>query len=375
MTVPSVEYWNKNAWSKYMKEDLLPFYHSCLTLLELENSLTELCHGKMLSEVIKGKPTLEYIFVGGTLPPENYNKGGLAYYYLKLMGTTVKLREYYFLKEHGREPRTLCRVAKTNVMLYVEHTGELLERILNRAAELGLISLQEINEAKDDSKKKAAEVLTKPEILVERFGEALQNALKVSLPNPYTSFIWHLRKIPKKYIKEFYPKMLDEETFQFLQELLGLREYIVPRIEDQELADLYTIFSYDHAVVLTRDGIDGTGFFPYRLYLCGYLPSTTAYPCNSIGGCICRVNELIWGMFSQCRDELALVVREVPDPFYNWRILAGDKKPKAYRGFYEYPRSYEVLSMLDELFPALFYGQLELILSEDGEIIHVVERW
>jgi hypothetical protein len=367
-----------------MKEDLLPFYHSSLTLLELENSLTELCHGKMLSEVIKEKPTLEYIFVGGTSPPENYDERGLAYYYLKLMGTSVKLREYYFLKGHGREPRTLCTVAKTNVMRYVEHIGELLERILNRAAELGLISLQEINEAKYDSKKKAAEALTKPEILVERFGEALQNALKVSLPNPHTSFIWHLRKIPKKYIKAFYPKMLDEETFQFLQELLGLREYIVPRIEDQELADLYTIFSYDHAVVVVPrvDFVDIDGMsFPkhYRkpsvsLYLCGYLPSTTRYP-QTIGGCICRVNELIWGMFSQCRDELAVALREVPDPFYNWRILAGDKRPQAYRTFYEYPRSYEVLSMLDELFPALFYGQLELVLSEDGERIHVYERW
>jgi hypothetical protein len=381
LTVPSIEYWNKNAWSRYMKEDILPFYRSCLTLLELGNSLTELCHGKMLSEVIKKKPTIQDIFLHGTSPPENYDKRGLAYYYLKLMGASVKLREYYFLKGHEREPSTLCTVAKTNVMRYVEHIGELLERILNRAAELSLISMQEINEAKDNCKKKVDEILTEPKILVEKFGEALQNALKTSVANSYTRLIWHLRKIPKKYIKEFYPKILNEETFRFLQELLGLREYIVPRIEDPEIADLYTIFSFDHAITIefvqTTFGkmplIDGMSDQPV-LYLRGYLPSTTAYPYNSIGGCICRVNE-IWGMFNNCRDELALVVEEVPNLLENWKIFSGDQKPRWYWCELEYPKNLQVLSMLDELFPALFYGQLELVLSEDGKTIHVYARW
>jgi hypothetical protein len=331
----------------------------------------------MLSDIIKEKPTVEQIFVNGTSPPENYDKSGLAYYYSRLLGTHIKLREYYFLKEHGKEPRTICTLTKTIVMRYVEHMRELLERVLNQATKLGLISLQLVNEAKDDSKKRADQVMSKPENLVDRVGEALHNALKVSVAgNLYTMLIWHLRKIPKKYIKEFYPKMLSEETFQLLRELLGLREYIIPRVEDPELADLYTIYSFDHEVKVSRFGyVDGIVGAQAGLYVNGYLPPTTAYPYTTLGGCICRLNELIWGLFNNCRDDLVILLKEVPSPYVNWRDSCGNKKPLFFWREYEYPKSYEVLSMLDELFPALFYGQIELILTEDEERIKVYERW
>jgi len=359
-----------------VKEDLLPLYRSCLTLLELERSLTELCNGRMLSDVIKKKPAVEYLFVGGTSPPENYDKSGLAYYYSRLMGASIKLREYYFLKAHGKEPRTLCTITKTNVMRYIEHMGELLKRVLNQTTKLEMISPQDVNEAKDSSKKEADEILSKPENLVDKFGEALQNALKVSVAtNRYTRLIWHLRKIPKKYIKEFYPAMLSKEKFQLIQEILGLRKFIVPRVEDPELADLYTIYSFDHEIRVSSLGyIDGMSGVHDLLYLLGYLPSTTAYPYVTIGGCICRLNELIWGLFTYCRDDLAILLKEVPSPYDIWKNFCGNNKP-AYWREYEYPKSYEVLSRLEELFPALFYGQMEIILTEDGERIKVYARW
>jgi len=244
---------------------------------------------------------------------------------------------------------------------------------MRRAADLTLIPEQEVDGAKSESKDLAAEVLSKPELLLNKVGEALNEALKVSVPyNPYTSFIWRLRKIPKKYIKEFYPELLNKETFQFIQELLGLREYIVPMVEDQELSDSYTIFSFDHVVVEKEGRIDGMS--SSQDYLVGDLPDTTSYPYVSIGGCICKLNEVIWGLFKNCRDDLALIVKEVPNPFNEWGSLVGSKLT-TYSMYYPYPENFEMLSRLDEIFPAVFEGELELVLTEDKKRIKVFRRW
>jgi hypothetical protein len=372
----SVEYWDRGAWSRYVKEDLLPLYHSYLTLLELERKLTELCNGKMLSDVIKEKPTVEHIFVGGTSPPDVYEKNSLAWAYYRLMGASVKLREYYFLKQHAKEPRTICTVTRTTTIRYIEHIGESLKRVMDHTANLALIPAQQVEDAKKDSVQQAEETISKPERLPQLFSEALTRAVKVTVAyNPFTQFIWHLRKIPKKYIKEFYPKMLGEETFQFLQQLLGLREFITPRVEDREIADLYTIFSFDHEVTGYLSEIDNIQC-SVSLYIQGYLPNTDIYPYTSMGGCICRLNELIWGMFNICRDELALVVSEVPDPFNDWKASAGNKLPAVYSRELNYPKSYEDLSLLDDVLPAIFDGQLELYLSSvKREEIVLERRW
>jgi hypothetical protein len=373
----SIEYWDRGAWSRYVREDLLPLYRSCLTLLELERKLTELCNGRMLSDIIKEKPTVEYIFVGGTSPPEIYEEKSLARAYYWLMGASVKLREYYFLKQHGREPRTICTVTKTAVIRYIEHIGELLKRVMNHTANLALISAQEVEEVKNDAAQQAEETISKPERLPQLFSKALTRAVNVTVAyNPFTQFIWRLRKIPKKYIKEFYPKMLSEETFQFLQQLLGLRQFITPRVADREIADLYTIFSFDHEVTGYLSEIDGIKCSA-PLYIQGYLPDTDIYPYTSMGGCICRVNELIWGMCNRCENELALVVSPVPNPFNDWKASVGNKLPASgYRSELNYPKSYEDLSLLDDVLPAVFDGQLELYLSSvDREKIRIARRW
>lgn len=377
-----IRYWDRGAWGSYVRGDVLPLYRSSLTLLELEISLKELVHGRMLSDVIKMKPSVEVMFVGGTSPPEIYEDRGLANIYSMLLGASIKLREYYFLKAHGKEPKTICTITRTQVMNYVEHIAILLERVVNHAASVGLIATSEIKEAQSDSKTRAKDVLTKPESLPERFTEFLANALKITVAyNQYTRFIWHLRKIPKKFIKEFYPEMLKPDVFQLIQELLGLREYITPTVEDQEIADLYTIFAFDHAVAGgSKINVEIDGIRDYVIaYLTGSLPSINPnnYPYVTIGGCLCRVNELIWGLFELyyvVRNALKLVIEgEVPTPFSEWKNVAGKQ---GRFGIIElpYPNSYEVLSKLDEVLPAVFTGELELIMNK-GEKLFLYPRW
>jgi len=360
-----------------MKTDVLQLYESTLTMHRLWWDLREIAHGKLLSDIIKDIPTLEYVFVGGTSPPDEYKKDSLALIYKRLLGTSVKLREYYFLKSHGKEPKTLCNVEVTKIILYIDHIRELLERVLTHARNLGLVEERDIQDAIKNSRDNAKKILTKPESVVEEFVKLLSRALNLTVNyNEYTRFIWYLRKIPKKYMKEYYPELLKPEVFRFIQEFLGLREYIVPRVDDPEIADLYTIYSFDYAVEAGEVTIDGMYIFP-QYYLTGGLPqvASTNLPYKTIGGCLCRVNELVWGLFKHNKSELELIVKgDVPNPFEEWQKVVRNVEFRFYSSL-KYPESYEDLSMLDEVLPAIFVGKAELVKSKHDHKLLVIWRW
>jgi hypothetical protein len=172
--------------------------------------------------------------------------------------------------------------------------------------------------------------------------------------------------------------MLKPEVFKFIQEFLGLREYIVPLVEDPEIADLYTIYSYDYAINYSAGSIDGVPVDVRRVgeYLTADLHDLPSKyePYNTIGGCMCRVNMLIWGLFIKARSLLELVtIDEVPAPHVDWVKLVDEAVRSApYYMVLSYPRSYEDLSRLDEVLPAIFVGMYELILNEGGNTLWII---
>ena len=372
-----IKYWDRGSWADYMKTNVLQLYESTLTIHRLWWDLREIAHGKLLSDIIKDIPTLEYVFVGGTSPPDVYKEGSLALIYKRLLGTSVKLREYYFLKSHGKEPKTPCNVEVTRIILYIDHVRELLERVLTHARNLGLVEERDIQDAIKNSRDNAKKILTKPESIAEEFVKLLNRALNLTVNyNEYTRFIWYLRKIPKKYMKEYYPELLKPEVFKFIQELLGLREYIVPRVDDPEIADLYTIYSFDYVVEAGEVTIDGM-YIPPQYYLTGDLPqvASTNLPYKTIGGCLCRVNELLWGLFKHSKSELELIVKgDVPNPFEEWQKAVRNVEFRFYSSL-KHPESYEDLSMLDEVLPAIFVGKAELVKSKHDHKLLVIWRW
>ena len=370
-----MRYWDRDSWRDYLRNDVLPLYGSTLTILGLWRELRDRAHGKLLSEVIKEGPSLEQVFVGGTSPPEEYGEDSLALAYKRLFGTSIKLREYYFLKQHGKEPKTPCTVEPTPIVGYVDHISVLLERVLARACELNLLGQSDVQNTRESSREAAEEVLKEPIKILEKLADFLNKALNLTIPyNGYTRFVWHLRKIPKKYMEELYPELSKPEALQLIRELLGLREYIIPQVDDPDIVDLYTIYSFDYAVEGASYHVDGIDLdININEYFRGELPSTYE-PYKSIGGCLCRVNELIWGLFRSCREELRLVISgEIPDPFREWWKIVGN--PGVYLSELDYPSSYEILSRLDEVIPAIIVGRAELIKEKWAQKLRTVYRW
>jgi hypothetical protein len=334
-----IEYWDRRSWVSYLKNHVLPLYESTFTVLNLWVKLRELAHGRLLSDVIREVPSLELVFVGGTSPPDRYEERGLALIYKYLLGTSIKLREYYFLRQHGKEPKTPCVVDRTPIVDYVDHIHALLERVVAHTLELGLLTQDDVRRVQESSVEAVKQTLARPERVSEIFVELLNRALNMTVAyNEYTRFIWHLRKIPKKYMKELYPELLKPEVFEFIQKLLGLSEYIIPQVEDPEIVDLYTIYSFDYATrTIGNYRIDGFNV-DVKEYLAGKLPPSYE-PYKTVGGCICRVNELIWGLFRFCGHALRLVVAgELPNPFEEWKNIVKSAPPN--------PNNFEVSKKL-----------------------------
>jgi len=219
----NISYWDRESWTSYFKNDVLPLYSSAITITGLWQRLKEKAHGKFLSEVVKEIPSLEQAFVGGTSPPEKYEENSLARIYKELLGAGVNLREYYFLKKLGKEPKIPCKVEPTGIVSYIERISILLEQVVTQARDFGLLSQSSIQGAAESSKKNVDEIFREPARISEKFADFLTKAIGVTVTyNEYTRFIWFLRKIPKKYIKELYSELLKPEVFRFIEEdLLG----------------------------------------------------------------------------------------------------------------------------------------------------------
>jgi hypothetical protein len=382
----SISYWDRESWTSYFKNDVLPLYSSAITITGLWQRLKEKTHGKFLSEVVKEIAGLEQAFVGGTSPPEKYEEDSLARIYKELLGARVNLREYYFLKKLGREPQIPCKVEPTEIVSYIERISVLLEQVVTQARDFRLLSQSSIQEAAGSSKRNVDEIFKEPARISEKFADFLTKAIGVTATyNEYTRFIWSLRKIPKKYIKELYPELLKPGVFRFIEDLLGLREYVAPQVKDPEIAEMYTILSFDYQLQLEEVDKRGGGYMyitidgkEYRLSP-QHIPYLGDESYKTIGGCICRLNELIWHFFSAesgYREFCQLVCDEIPYPRAEWELAEKSRPPFSGRDVYRLgsPDSYETLSELDEWLPAVITGRAELVKDRTGELF-VFTRW
>ena len=91
-------------------------------------------------------------------------------------------------------------------------------------------------------------------------------------------------------------------------------------------------------------------------------------PCKTIGGCLCRINELIWYSFTSERFQsvLKLVVDHLPDPLWEW--IKEFKVTFSHDCYFigSSLDSYESLSRLEECLQAIFVGIAELVMGERG---------
>jgi hypothetical protein len=148
---------------------------------------------------------------------------------------------------------------------------------------------------------------------------------------------------------------------------------------------MYTILSFDYLLQLEEVDKRGGGYMyitidgkEFRVSP-EYIPYLGDESHKTIGGCICRLNELIWHFFSAesgYREFCQLVCDEIPYPRAEWESAEKSRPPFSHRDVYWLgsPDSYETLSELDEWLPAIITGRAELVKDRNGELC-VFMRW
>ena len=321
-----MNYFSIEEWEGYIITKIVPIRDYAIALLKFWEFLRSL-EGKYISEVSKDYPELEVIFLGGT-NENGYKENSFAKAIKEIFGASIDVVAYHSHILQGLEPKVpLNKVEKTEIINFIKEIKSLTEEIVNIS---GFNSDRVIPED---------EFIKNPDKVLDGFTKFLELCLNICVGyDPYTTFIWNIRKITRKYLEERFPEVKDEKNLEFLKNFLGLREIFVPNIDDEKIKRDYTILGFpdyascyyitdtanSHLIVVIGDYIS----WCYKLYSDYYLSKYylnyllgcyegLSSNVHTLGGRILNLNEIIWELFQYKQKlfhPLSLILEDIPNP-------------------------------------------------------------
>jgi hypothetical protein len=237
--IEGFEYWNPEAWKKFIKDYIIPLRNSAVTLLKLKDHILKTAgigDKTTLSEIEKRRSDILPFLLGGIKEDGEYTDNSLAKLVKLTLGIYINPKEWINLeKEEGIRAFDYVYVKNENTTFleFLKKMDEISSRILNIIGE----------ESKDVQEKEIEEIIKKPEKMLEIIREIYIKCLQVSANhNYYTFFTISTRTLPFKYMIAAYPKL--QHDFDKLKEFLGLAKIFEPKIEEKIKKDEYTIWSH-----------------------------------------------------------------------------------------------------------------------------------
>lgn len=325
-----MEYFSVEKWRNFITTKLIPIRDYAVALLNFWNFLKSL-EGKYISEVLKDFPEIEIVFLGGT-DEHGYKENSFAKAVKEIFGACISVSAYYSHILQKLEPKVpVNNIEKTREVSLIKEIKELSEEAINISG--------------SNSRQKAIsenEFVNHPSKVLDGFVTFLQLCLDVCVGySPYTTFIWNIRKITRKYLEGNFPEVKNEEIMEFLKTFLGLREILVPNVDNEKTKRDYTIFGFpDYAsqyILLDRSSI---GLGGYQLIIGDYRACTWEWlhkleddrddqrriegekyyrtykslssSVRTLGGRILNLNEAIWELLEF--GSLSSVLEQIPNP-------------------------------------------------------------
>jgi len=260
-----IDYSDKGKWKKFVEDYIIPLRGSTDALVEYWNYLKEEIDCVPFNEIENKKDeNFKTILLGGVKENGDYSERSLALFYHKFFGARLSnLQEYLISQREGVTSQVTGAVEESEFMKFVKNISEKTKAIVESASQNGLIDAIDLETSKIDFD----EFIKEPEKVAELIKDFYNNALKITVNyNPYTLFLWTIRKITRRYLETAYPELREEEKFEALKSFVGLEKYFEPEIEEKTENDKK----------VKRD------------YTIWHLPE------NSFGGRVCGLNEVIW---------------------------------------------------------------------------------
>jgi len=237
--IEGFEYWNPEAWRKFIKDYIIPLRNSAVILLKLKDHILKTAgigDKTTLSEIEKRRSDILPFLLGGIKEDGEYTDNSLAKLVKLTLGIYINPKEWINLeKEEGIRAFDYVYVKNENTTFleFLKKMDEISSRILNIIGE----------EPKDIQEKEIEEIIKKPEKMLEIIREIYIKWLQVSANhNYYTFFTISTRTLPFKYMIAAYPKL--QHDFDNLKEFLGLAKIFEPKIEEKIKKDEYTVWSH-----------------------------------------------------------------------------------------------------------------------------------
>jgi hypothetical protein len=242
----NIRYWEEECWRKYFIDILGQLYRTSSTILAIKEYLSEKLN-KPLHEILADNALFK-ILLGGLKEDGCLSEDGLAVFCNKFFGTKIdKFDEFIGRLKAGIPIQKACTglsgmIEPTPFLNTVDKVVSSLKTISGLFEEKGLMKLK-IEETKISH-------IDDPREVCEKVRDFIQACLNV-LPhyNPQTFFITSLYRITRKYMKLAYPKLSNEETFNYIKKLLGLSEIIIPEVPDENIKNEYTLWGFDKGSV------------------------------------------------------------------------------------------------------------------------------
>jgi len=237
--IEGFEYWNIDAWRKFIKESIIPLHTATSKLIKLRDYILSIIgtDGKTtLSEVEKRRRDLIPFFLGGVGEDGEYKENSLAKLIKLTLGIYVNPKEWIILeREEGLRASDYITV-KSESTPFLEFLRKIHE-----------ITLRIIKLIKEEPKKvlegELEDIIQNPEKLLEIIKTIYVKCLQVSVNhNYYTFFALSTRILPFKYMVMAYPRL--RINFESLKEFLGLEKIFEPGISETKVREDYTVWSH-----------------------------------------------------------------------------------------------------------------------------------
>jgi hypothetical protein len=369
--IEGFEYWNPEAWKKFIKDYIIPLRNSAVTLLKLKYHILETAgigDKTTLSEIEKRRSDILPFLLGGIKEEGEYTDNSLAKLVKLTLGIYINPKEWINLeKEEGIRAFDYVYVKNENTTFleFLKKMDEISSRILNIIGE----------EPKDIQEKEIEEIIKKPERMLDIIKEIYIKCLQVSANhNYYTFFTISTRTLPFKYMIATYPKL--QHDFDKLKKFLGLSKIFEPKIEEKIKKDEYTVWSHSENGLC--DSIYKLNHTIWYYFTNENVKNVFSYVSTTIRNLweeyVQKVKQKLGEVGWNFPEYLKKLWHDVVAYFFTISGLLLTNVGRGY-GYVKRECSISLLNLLDDLSPALFLGSylfdFELKFS-DNEL--VIER-
>jgi hypothetical protein len=357
-----IEYTNREEWKNYIKNYIVPLWRNSLILKEFFENLKSEFQNVLLSDVAeKDLPLL----LGGVIPTkeEIYRRNSLAKFYNRFFGLKISDLQSWILGGEISGVQLKVIVEETAFIRFINEIFKWSERAIRYQTLVEFIE-PEINykELKENNNN-----------LKELIEDFYRSILNFSINYNYgTFFLWSIKQIPYKFMKEAYPRI--DQVLDFLEIEFGLQQlrWKIPFAEDSTFYKYYTIWCWpEYNTQSDRGGWCGPEYSQGK----------------SFGGSICVLNEIIWKyltkgyyptdleklfneyftVFPNLKEEYINKVKDrlegkVYSYIYYRGITAAEDRSKVGE------TNLTIMQIIDEISPYLFTGLAKIVYVGDDYI-------